>query len=332
MTYLALLSGLVLLVVGGELLVRGAVRLAAGWGVSPLVIGLTVVAFGTSMPELVTSVQASLNGAPGIALGNIVGSNVANILLIVGISALVYPIRVQAAALKRDGAVMLGVAVAFAALAAITPLSRPVGAAYVLALAAYVVFVIRAERTAPDANHGAVHDKAVALENVDPAVLPVTGMAGGTWGALLLCLAGLGLLVFGGQLLVSGAVTLAQRLGVSDAVIGLTVVAVGTSLPELVTSVIAAVRKQADVAFGNVVGSNICNILGIGGVTGLLAPLTVPAQIVSFDNPVMVVASVALLVFAHTGARIGRREGALLLSAYGGYVWLIWGTSALTTP
>lgn len=324
MTLLILAIGLALLFVGGELLVRGAVRLAEGVGISPLVIGLTVVGFGTSTPEMVTSIQAALANNPGIAIGNIVGSNIANILLILGLSALIFPMVVQSAALKRDGLVLLGVAVGFALISAMYPLTRPLGAVFVAALIAYVIVVIRAERQGVTMDHGALFDKAKALEGADPALAPRPVEKTARAVPILLCIAGLALLIGGGKLLVDSAIVLATQMGISETVIGLTIVAVGTSLPELVTSVIAAVRKQADVAFGNIVGSNIYNILAIGGVTALIAPVEVPEQIVTFDNPAMIVASLLLLAFAWTGLRIGRREGALLIAGYVIYVWLIW--------
>jgi len=326
-TILFVLAGLVLLVLGGDLLVRGAVKAATRLGVSPLVIGLTLVGFGTSTPELVTSVQASLAGAPGIAIGNIVGSNIANILLILGIAALIAPIAVQARALRRDGAVALAVAVAFAALAFVWPLDRVVGAVFVAGLALYIWTAFRQETSAAPATagHGALYDKALATEGVDDALAPDTAERGGSllW-PLLLALAGLVLVVAGGWLLVEGATELARAFGISETVIGLTVVAVGTSLPELVTSVVAALRRQADVAFGNIIGSNIYNVLGIGGVTGLVAPVTIPTEIATFDLPVMVGVTALMLVFAYTARKIARWEGAVLLAGYGVYLWFLW--------
>ncbi|EKV26848.1 sodium/calcium exchanger [Caenispirillum salinarum AK4] len=324
MTFVFLGVGLLLLFVGGELLVRGAVRLAEGLGISPLVIGLTVVGFGTSTPEMVTSIQAALAETPGIAIGNIVGSNIANILLILGLSAVIFPIVVQSVALKRDGAIMLGVAVVFSLLAAAFPLTRPVGIVFVAVLAGYVFYVIRQERRAAAAAHGAVYDKALALEGADPALVPRPVEKPSRVLPVIFCVVGLALLIGGGKLLVDNAVALAQQMGISDTVIGLTIVAVGTSLPELVTSLIAAVRQQADVAFGNIVGSNIYNIPAIGGITAVIAPVSVPPQIVTFDNPAMIVASLLLLLFAWTGLRIRRLEGALLVAAYAVYVYLIW--------
>lgn len=323
--WLPLLGGLVLLVVGGDLLVRGAVQVASRLGVSPLVIGLTLVGFGTSTPELVTSVQAALIGAPGIAFGNIVGSNIANILLIVGASAMLFPIVVTSSALKRDGMVMVAVTVAFSGLAIVMPMERWLGVVFVLALAIYVFVAFRQERrTQAVTDHGAVYEKGAALQAADPGTAPTIGKRGSILLPILATLAALVLVVLGGTFLVDGAVRIAQSFGISETVIGLTVVAIGTSLPELVTSVLAAIRRQGDVAFGNIVGSNIYNILGIGGATALLAPGNVPAEIATFDNHMMIGVSVLLVAFAWTGLRIARWEGAALLLGYIAYATIIW--------
>lgn len=323
--WLPLLGGLVLLIAGGDLLVRGAVQVAARLGVSPLVIGLTLVGFGTSAPELVTSVQAALIGAPGIAFGNVVGSNIANVLLIVGASSILYPIVVTSSALRRDGAVMVAVALVFAGVTAVMPMERWLGALFVLALTAYVYIAFRQERRSEaGADHGAVYDKGAALQAADPALAPAPSGRGSILRPLLIAVGGLVLVVLGGTFLVDGAVTLARSFGISETVIGLTIVAVGTSLPEFVTSVLAAIRRQGDVAFGNIVGSNIYNILGIGGVTALIAPGPVPPEIVSFDNLVMIGVSVALVAFAWTGLRVARWEGAALMSGYLIYLSTIW--------
>ncbi len=322
--WLPLLGGLVLLIAGGELLVRGAVRVAERMGVSSLVIGLTLVGFGTSTPELVTSVQAALAGSPGIAFGNIVGSNIANILLIIGVASIVSRIAVSSSALRRDGFVMLAVAVIFALLAAMFPFSRILGLCFVAALVVYVYLAFRMERIATPHEHGAVYDKAVALEAADPTIAPVHKSAPGMIASLAIAAVGLVLILVGGKFFVDGAVMLARSMEISETVIGLTIVAVGTSMPEFVTSVVAALRRQSDVAFGNIVGSNIYNILGIGGVTALIAPADIPEQIVRFDNPMMVAVSVALIVVAYTGFSISRREGFMLLAGYAAYVWWIW--------
>lgn len=303
---LSLLGGFVLLVVGGELLVRGAVGAATRLGVSPLVIGLTLVGFGTSTPELVTSVQAALVGAPGIAYGNIVGSNIANLLLIGGVAALLFPIAVTTSALKRDGCVMLLATVAFASLALMGEMNRLIGGTFVLGLAAYILFAFLQER---QANQAGPDDSAANTSLVQP---------------LLIAVAGLALVILGGRLLVDGAVGIAQSFGISETIIGLTIVAVGTSMPELVTSVVAGLKKQTDVAFGNIIGSNIYNLLGIGGVTALVAPGPVPAAIVSFDNLVMLCVSLLFVIFAFTRLQISRLEGGLLFAGYGLYLAWLW--------
>lgn len=322
--WVPLLGGLALLVTGGELLVRGAVRVATRMGVSPLVIGLTLVGFGTSTPELVTSLQAGLSGAPGIAYGNIVGSNISNILLIIGVSAILFPITVRSSALKRDGSVMVVAAVLFAGLAAVMPLERWAGAALMTGLVGYIYLAFRQERVAEPDGHGAVYDKSVALQDVDPATIPEEKPTGTLAFALAVAVSGLALVVLGGHLLVTGAVTLARSFDISETVIGLTVVAIGTSMPELVTSVVAGIRRQSDVAFGNIVGSNIYNILGIGGMTAVVAPGAVPEDIIGFDNIVMVGVSLLMLACAYTRLQIGRTEGAVLIAGYVAYLLVIW--------
>jgi cation:H+ antiporter len=318
-----LLGGLVLLIVGGELLVRGAVQIAERLNISPLLVGLTVVAFGTSMPELVTSVQASLAGSPGIALGNIVGSNIANVLLILGVAALLCPIAVASRALARDGGLGVLASVALLAVALFWTLDRLVGVLLLLSLVAYIVFAFRQERVS-EGDHGAAYDKAQAFTEAHPPALAVSRPMGGLLASMLFLGMGLGLIVTGGGVLVDAAVTLARALEVSEEVIGLTIIAVGTSLPELVTSVVAAARRQADVALGNVLGSNIYNILGIAGATAVIAPTDVPAGIATFDAPIMVAAALLLMLVARTGWRVGRREGGLLLACYAAYVWIAW--------
>ena len=316
-TLLLLLCGFVLLIAGGELLVRGAVRIAAWAGMSPMLVGLTVVAMGTSSPELAASLQASLAGSPGIAIGNIVGSNLANLLLILGTSALIAPIAVQGRSLWRDGGVGVLAVVAMIVAGHTLGLDRFVGAAFLLATALYIAHAYRQEMRG--ATHGAAYDKAMAAEEADPALIPSDEPQGSLWAALGLALAGLVLIVGGGKVLVDNAVELAAIFGVSDTVIGLTVVAVGTSLPELVTSVIAAIRKHSDIAIGNVLGSNIFNILFIGGTTGLIAPTAIPATILQLDLWLVLGASLLVMLFAYTGGRLGRREGATLLLAYALY-------------
>lgn len=331
MTIFALVGGLVLLVLGGELLVRGSVRVAERFGVSPLLIGLTLVGFGTSTPELVTSVQAAMIGSSGIAVGNIVGSNLANLLLIVGVSALIFPLAIQSSALKRDGLFVVGTAVLLLGVGLTVGLNRIAGVAFVLLLVGYMVYAYRQERVlAPDsADHTAAFDRAEATEQIDPGLRPRVPEPGGivAWLVpIVMALAGLAIIIIGGGLLVDAAVDLARMIGMSEVVIGLTIVAVGTSMPEMVTSVVAAFKRQPDVAFGNILGSNIYNVLGIGGLTALIAPTDIPPEMVRFDIPLMIGASLLLLVFARSGGRMSRLEGGIFLLLYAAYVgWLIAG-------
>lgn len=331
LTSMLILGGLILLIVGGELLVRGSVRVAERLGVSPLLIGLTLVGFGTSTPELVTSVHAALVGSPGIAIGNIVGSSIANILLVLGVSALIVPLAVQSGALKRDGVFVLATAAMMTGVGWTVGLNRWVGLVFLGFLAGYLAYAYRQEQvlSGPGVDHTAAFDRAEAVGAVDPALRPHApkGTGAAQWLIpIAAALSGLVIIIAGSRLLVSGAIDAARLLGLSEEVIGLTVVAVGTSMPELVTSVVAAFKRQADLALGNILGSNIYNVLGIGGVTALIAPTAVPAQIASFDNPLMVGVSMLLLVFAATGSRISRREGAVFLLFYLAYVaWLVWG-------
>lgn len=313
MTALQLIGGLALLLAGGEALVKGSVAVAQRFGVSPMLIGLTLVGFGTSTPELVTSVQAARLGAPGIAVGNIVGSNIANILLILGLSALICPLATTREAFRRDGSVLIGASLVLLAVVLGGAISRWAGAGFLALLLAYTLFAYFAER-------GGVHPAAVvhAGEAADVAHLPPRGM-GATLGALLAA-GGIAAVVLGADLLVEAALVIARAAGLSEAVIGLTLVAVGTSLPELVTSVMAALRRHADIAFGNIVGSNIFNILGIAGITALVSPIAVPAEIVRFDIWVMVATALLLVLFAVTGWRVSRREGVALLACYAVYV------------
>ncbi|MGR3540131.1 MAG: calcium/sodium antiporter [Hasllibacter sp.] len=299
MVYLTVALGLALLIAGGEALVRGAVALAARLGVSPLMIGLTVVGFGTSTPELVTSLQAAFAGAPGVAVGNVVGSNTANVLLILGVAALIAPLA--ATAPRRDLIALWAASLMGAAAIQADVLGRPAGAALLAGLVLWLVAAWRQERGAP-------------------AEGPFGGP--GPWLALALAAGGTALTMLGARLLVSGATDLAAGWGVSEAVIGLTVVAVGTSLPELVASAVAAIRRQGAMALGNVLGSNVYNLFAILGATALARPIPAPVGIAA-DLAVMLGAAAALTVVAIRPAGIGRGAGAGLLAAYAAYVaWL----------
>ncbi len=310
MNIVLLLSGLAALVAGGDLLVRGAVALARRLRVPPLVIGLTLVGFGTSAPELVTSLQAALSGAPGIALGNVVGSNIGNVLLILGLAALLAPIAVDRRALLRDGTVLAMATAATLAVLVQGSVGRLAGAGLVAALVVYLAAVLVAERRRADGPETAATPDATG-------VAPLLPMA-------RLTLAGLALTILGARLLVDGARGLAEAAGVSETLIGLTIVAIGTSAPELVTSVMAARKGAGDVAFGNILGSNIFNLTGILGLTALVVPLQVPVEILALDAWVMAGVTALLLVLAATGTRVSRGEGAVLLTGYAAYLgWLI---------
>lgn len=310
MTAVLLVAGVVLLVAGGDLLVRGATTAARLLGVSPLMIGLTLVGFGTSTPELVTSVTAAMKEAPGIAVGNVVGSNIANILLILGISAVICPLAVDPKGFRRDSTVVVVASLFCLAAVLVGFLGRLVGLLFLAALAAYIVFVYVQERTAKD-EAGEVLEHMAEDAPAAPPSLPVS---------IGLALAGIALTVLGARWLVVGAIDLAQGLGVSDAVIGLTVVAVGTSLPELATTAMAAIRRHADVAYGNIVGSNIYNILGILGATAVIHPIAVPARIAELDIWIMLGATALLVLFARSGFTLQRWEGLAFLAAYAVYI------------
>jgi cation:H+ antiporter len=306
-SYLFIAAGLALLFGGGELLVRQAASLGVRLGVTPLLVGLTVVAYGTSTPELVVSVRAALADSADIALGNVVGSNIANVALILGIAALIRPLSVKAQLLRVDVPLMVAVSLLLLLLLWDGQLSRLEGGLLVAGVAAYTLLAIalaRRERSAEVRSEFA--------QAVPPARFPV-------WGQILLIVVGLGLLMVGADWLVRGAVTLAQGWGVSEAVVGLTIVAVGTSLPELATSVVAAVRRQGDIAIGNVVGSNIYNILGILGVAALLQPLQA-SGVQAADLWIMLGVAAVCLPLMRTGFVISRAEGALLVAGYAAYV------------
>lgn len=304
------LAGLVALCFGGELLVRGASALASRLGVSPLAIGLTVVAFGTSAPELVVSLDAALSGSNDISVGNIVGSNVANVALILGLASLLHPSVVEAKVVRIDAPLM--VLASFGAVAALANgrISRAEGGLLLACLVAYTGFTFWQARRE-------------STEVRDQFASAAAGATGATPAAALRVLAGLLLLGLGGHLLVESAVALTEVWGVGQAAIGLTLVALGTSLPELATTVVAALRGQGDIAIGNVVGSNLFNLLGILGVTSLVQPLNL-GGITWIDLGVMLALACALMGLLSARPRLARAEGALLLTAFAAYTsWLL---------
>ncbi|WP_306152462.1 calcium/sodium antiporter [Roseovarius sp. MMSF_3281] len=308
---LLVVIGLIGLVVGGEMLVRGAVSAAKSFGISPMVIGLTLVGFGTSTPELVTSLQAALSGSSGIAIGNVVGSNIGNVLLILGIAALIAPIAVDPKAFRRDGTVTVVATLICLGAVLLGEIGRLIGAGLVTALAAYLGFTLWSEKRTGGTPAAAVYEN-----EADAVVGPETSIGI----SLLICIAGLAITIFGARFLVSGAVSLAQAAGLSETAIGLTIVAIGTSMPELVTSIIAVRKGEGAVALGNVLGSNIFNILGILGITVLVQPMTVPTEIVRLDIWVLCATTLILMAFARSGWKINRREGGLFVFAYIAYL------------
>jgi len=300
---LLILGGLILLAVGGESLVRGAVGVARTLGVSPLLTGLVIVGFGTSTPELVTSLMAALQHSPDIAVGNVMGSNIANILLILGVTSVISPIMIRPSAIRRD-MIVLALSSTAALLAVLAGfIDRWFGAFLVAVLIAYIAVAYVRERGRMAAEDDASD---VARPKAD---LKAVGKF------LLMAVAGIALTVLGARLLVSGAVDLAEGFGVSQ-----TIVAVGTSLPELVACVIAALRRHSDVAVGNVIGSNIYNVFGVLGVTAMVYPIRIPPEIASLDIWVLLAATGLLAVFLRTGGGLQRLEGVAFLIGYVAYL------------
>jgi cation:H+ antiporter len=304
MDLLQLLAGFAILLAGGEFLIRGAVGLAERLGMAPLVIGLTVVAFGTSAPELVVSLSGAYAGSGGIAIGNVVGSNIANVLLILAVPSLLQPTPCRARGLRGSVFMMLGVTAIFMMMLATGSLGRLEGLALFAILAGFTWYQLRIA----GADISGTGNPAAGSPVHSPVVL----------GALVL--GGLAALPLGAEIAVRAAVRIAEALGVSQALIGLTVVAVGTSLPELAASLVAALRGQGSIALGNIIGSNIFNIACIMGVTATLFPLAVPERMISFDMWVMALATLAAAGFVFLRQPIGRKAGLALLAGYCIYV------------
>ena len=308
-------AGLVALIAGAELLVRGSSKLALSFGISPLVVGLTIVAFGTSAPEVAVSVGAVLDGRTDLAIGNVVGSNIFNVLFILGLSAVITPLVVNIQLIRQEVPIMLGISLLLLVLALDRSLGLWDAVMLCTLMVAYTVFLV-------------VQSRRETQAAVDEYAAEVQPAAPGSWDSrlpvqLALMVAGLGLLVVGSQWLVDAAVVFAQSLGVSDVVIGLTIVAAGTSMPEVATSVMAAVKGERDIAVGNVVGSNIFNILGCLGIAGVAAGATglaVPESVMNFDIWVMLAVALACVPVFMTGREIARWEGGVFLLYYVAYV------------
>lgn len=321
MTIFYLLAGLALLVVGADFLVRGSSRAAAAMGISPLIVGLTVVAFGTSAPELAVSVQSALKGNADIAVGNVVGSNIFNVLLILGISAAIVPLTVSRQLIRLDVPIMIVASGIAWLMAANGVISRWEGVLLVVGVICYTAFLIRTARREAKADKDEFSEEfsAKAPANVKFWLVNAVFTVGG-----------LGMLILGSDWLVSGAVSIAKSLGVSDLVIGLTIVAGGTSAPELVTSIVAATKGERDIAVGNIVGSNIFNILCVLGISSSIVPggIQVGSAAIHFDFPIMLGVALACFPIFFTGNRVSRKEGLLFVFFYLAYtVYLVLGAS-----
>ena len=312
MTWFLLVVGLVLLVVGADLLVKGAARLASNFGVPALVVGLTVVAFGTSAPELAVSVKAAYSGQAELAIANVVGSNIINILFILGLSAAIAPLVISRQLIRQDVPIMVVLSAVAVFMAYNGNISRFEAAFLAAGLFGYTFFLF-------------YQGKKQGVDVVDEEVEEMLKAKVPLWQNLLLVVVGLVLLVLGARWLVQSAVELALGWGINEAVVGLTIVAAGTSLPELVTSVVASLKGQRDIAVGNVVGSNIFNILCVLGISGVVSPTPLLAgeQLASFDIPVMLGVAVLCVPLFFIGASLNRIEGLLFLALYTAYVWIL---------
>lgn len=311
-------AGLLLLFLGGEGLVRGVVAIAERVGISKLIIGLVIVGFGTSMPELLVSLNAALDGTPEIALGNVVGSNIANVLLIVGVAAIITPIVGWERTAVREALVAALVSFGAFALVQGNVITRVEGMVMLVVLAAYLFASYWLEKRNREA-------RMFQQEADDFEDIPLKR----AWLAPVLVIGGVVALVFGADMLVAGAVSVARAFGVSDAVIGLSLVAIGTSLPELATGIVAAIRRHADVVLGNVIGSNIFNVMAILGVTVLIQPIDVAARFATIDAPLMLGAALFLLLLLFAAKRIGRGWGLAMLTVYIGYMVLLFSTDMI---
>jgi len=320
MVYLQALLGLTILIFAGDFLVRGAVSLAKKWNVSTLVISLTIIAFGTSAPELVVGIKAVLSDAGALALGNVVGSNIANILLVIGLPALIAPISFAAPRLTRNLMIMLGASAIFIGMASSGKFDWEQGMVLVFLLISFITYSALRSKAHPE-------EQDLLAKELDDLEKPPHSLAL----SFVMVIGGLIGLTFGADQLVKGSIIIARDIGVSEEIIGLTLVAVGTSLPELVTSLVAAIRKHNDIAVGNVIGSNIFNLLGIIGVSSLFGDIPVSQNILRVDVWVMIAASIALLPFCQYKASVGRFFGIVLLLAYAGYLLHLVQSSGLAT-
>ncbi|MGP9622054.1 MULTISPECIES: calcium/sodium antiporter [unclassified Corynebacterium] len=323
MSWLLLLAGFAVLVVGGELLVRGASALSARMGISPMVVGLTVVAIGSSLPELAVGVDAAVRGSPGLVTGNIVGTNIVNLLLVLGLAAAIQPIITARQMLRLDLPAVAAAAVLLLVLSFGGSLTWPAGLLLLLVGVAYTATILwyTKRSRAQELSRQAAKVDAAHAAHAETQHAPPAGWRRGAVDVVLL-LGGIALVILGADWLVTGAVDIASELGVSDALIGLTIVAVGTSAPELVTTVVATLRGQASMAVGNLIGSSVYNIVFILGATVLVAPdgIPVPDEVLRVDMLVLVAVSLLVVLMFRTGRKLSRWEGLLLVALYAVYL------------
>lgn len=305
--------GFLLLAVGGDALVRGAVGVAKHLRISPWITGVVLVGFGTSLPELITSLNAAFRGSPDLAVGNVIGSNIANILLILGITAVIRPINADPRLFKRDAPMLALATIAVVIFALSGYYGRITGLAFVLGLVGYIVYAYRSEVVSNDESAG-LHQKEALLAEPSPKRLSVS---------IPFVILGMIMIAYGADLLVRACIELAYEFGVSEAIIGLTVIALGTSLPELAASIVAAIKGESDIAFGNILGSNIFNCLGVLGTTALASPITVSITAIKGDVYLMTAATLMLLFFAFTNSILSRREGVFFLVVYASYLSIL---------
>ncbi|WP_117149186.1 calcium/sodium antiporter [Paraliobacillus zengyii] len=312
MTYVLLIIGFVLLIKGADFFVNGASKIATALRVSPLLIGLTIVAFGTSAPEATVSIVAALEGNAGVAIGNVVGSNIFNITFVIGVAALIFPLKVENATIRKEipftflGGIALLILISDVTLQQLGDnfITRSDGLIFLLFFTIFLYYIFEVARNSRDKLENTIQEKVPMGKNT------------------LLTVGGLGAIIFGGDLVVNSATDIALSFGMSQTLVGLTIVAVGTSLPELITSVTAAIKKESEIAVGNIIGSNIFNILFVLGISSVISPLAVDNKIF-FDILLMNVLTIILLIFSRTNFRIGKVEGGLLAAAYTAYMIFI---------
>jgi len=311
---LMILAGLALLFIGGEGLIKGAVALARHFGLSKILVSAVIIGFGTSMPEITVSLNAALKGAPDIVIGNVVGSNIANILLIIGIAALISPLAVPVSAVRRDVIVTLGVSALLCALGLLGIVHSWAGALMVIALAAYIFWSYHQDKNQ-------VSERPAHLQEDIEGRKPITPLKAG-----IFTLGGLAFIVAGAHWMVEGAVSIARDFGIAEATIGLTIVAIGTSLPELATALVAAMRKHSDVIIGNILGSSIFNVLAILGLTAMVSPIAVAPQVAAYDVWILLGVAGFMAIYLLRGLPFGRLTGGLMLTSYALYIlWLYTG-------